>query len=177
MIDIAEVAAQMERVPAFRGCCFFLSNYYPVPLRFAGEDFWGVEQLWHWMKCSNDRDRSRIMATDNRSLGTAAKSVSVRPDWAEKKDAYCLEMERLKFHQGGAALARMLADTAPVPLVERNNWGCRHWGVDENGRGENVLGRTLMKVRSEVAAELADGTWNEGYEPRMHPWDGTWRGD
>lgn len=42
--------------------------------------------------------------------------------------------------------------TAEELLVEGNNWNDTFWGVCR-GRGENNLGRILMKVRSEVKTE------------------------
>ena len=40
--------------------------------------------------------------------------------------------------------------TGDVGPVEGNNWNDRFWGVCR-GKGENQLGKILMKVRSELA--------------------------
>jgi len=55
------------------------------------------------------------------------------------------------FRQNSDLAARLLG-TGQMPLVEGNNWGDMFWGVDvKSGKGENHLGRILMKIREELS--------------------------
>lgn len=55
---------------------------------------------------------------------------------------------REKFTRHPALAAQLLA-TGDLELVERNHWRDTFWGICD-GRGENHLGRILMKVRTEL---------------------------
>ena len=43
----------------------------------------------------------------------------------------------------------MLLETNTKELIEGNNHGDTYWGI-VNGKGENMLGKLLMEVRSEL---------------------------
>ena len=53
-----------------------------------------------------------------------------------------------KFTQNPGLLDKLLA-TGDAELVEGNTWGDQVWGVCD-GVGENHLGKTLMRIRSEL---------------------------
>ena len=60
------------------------------------------------------------------------------------------EVVRAKFTQNPDLAARLGA-TGTMPLVEGNSFGDTIWGVDaKTGKGENNLGKILMKVRAEL---------------------------
>lgn len=46
-------------------------------------------------------------------------------------------------------LRSQLLSTGTAELVEGNWWNDRYWGVC-NGRGENHLGKILMRIREEL---------------------------
>jgi hypothetical protein len=48
----------------------------------------------------------------------------------------------------------MLLDTGNKVLKETNTWGDTYWGIS-NGKGKNMLGRLLMKLRKEIKEEEA----------------------
>ena len=57
---------------------------------------------------------------------------------------------RAKFSQNPDLAARLVA-TGTMPLEEGNDFGDTFWGVDaKTGKGENNLGRILMKIREEL---------------------------
>ena len=71
----------------------------------------------------------------------------MRPDWEQVKTGIMEEIVRAKFTQH-PELAALLLATGDTVLVEGNHWGDTCWGVDtRTGRGENHLGKILMKVR------------------------------
>ena len=63
---------------------------------------------------------------------------------------------RAKFMQNPYLAARLVA-TGTMPLEEGNRWGDTFWGVDvRTGKGENNLGKILMKVRKELDGEYRE---------------------
>ena len=59
-----------------------------------------------------------------------------------------LNVVRAKFDQH-PDLAQKLLETGDEELVEGNTWGDRYWGVC-GGKGKNMLGKILMRVREEL---------------------------
>lgn len=74
--------------------------------------------------------------------------VHLRPDWDLIKDKVMYEVCWLKFSTHPDLKEKLLA-TGDRELVEGNFWGDAYWGV-YLGVGENKLGKTLMKIRSEL---------------------------
>ena len=78
------------------------------------------------------------------------RRVKLRPDWEQVKVGLMEEIVRAKFTQNEDLKQRLLA-TGDKRLAEGNTWGDTFWGVDlRSGRGENHLGRILMRVRDEL---------------------------
>jgi predicted NAD-dependent protein-ADP-ribosyltransferase YbiA (DUF1768 family) len=53
-----------------------------------------------------------------------------------------------KFTQN-PTLTKLLVDTNDKVIIEGNTWGDTYWGMCK-GKGENHLGKILMKVRKEI---------------------------
>lgn len=49
-------------------------------------------------------------------------------------------------------LRQKLLDTGNARLIEGNTWGDMTWGM-VNGKGQNLLGKILEKVRLEIEEE------------------------
>lgn len=49
-------------------------------------------------------------------------------------------------------LRSQLLNTGEEELVEGNTWGDTYWGIC-NGKGQNNLGKILMKVRNQLRQE------------------------
>jgi Uncharacterized protein conserved in bacteria len=75
--------------------------------------------------------------------------VKLRSDWEHLKVGIMEKIVRAKFTQN-PALAEQLVATRDLAIMEGNTWRDTFWGVDAaTGRGENHLGRILMKIREE----------------------------
>lgn len=72
--------------------------------------------------------------------------VKLRDDWELVKLGIMEDLVRQKFNE--KTLGDMLLATGDAELVEGNDWGDKFWGVCD-GEGQNMLGKILMKVRSE----------------------------
>lgn len=148
----------IEPIDSFRGHCRFLSNYYPVSIDFEGASYTTVEHAYQAAKTLNPLDRERIR--NYAKPGEAkkrGKCVVLRPDWEAVKFQIMTDLVRRKFMDGSGGfrqnpgyLRNALLKTGDRPLIEGNTWGDRIWGVDENGVGENHLGKILMQVRVEL---------------------------
>lgn len=82
------------------------------------------------------------------------REIRLRDDWEEIKDDVMAWSLRRKFED--PKLRAVLLSTGDAELVEGNLWHDRTWGVcfcsSCGGRGENRLGKALMKLRAELRA-------------------------
>lgn len=126
---------------------WFLSNFYPSPIVYEGIAYPTVEHAYQAAKTLDMRARQKISLL--RSPNAAKKMgriVDIRADWEEIKLAVMYDCLRLKF--ADPILKQKLLDTGSVQLVEGNWWGDVFWGVCK-GKGQNHLGKLLMRIRSE----------------------------
>lgn len=122
----------MNKIDDFRGEYFFLSNFFMAHVIYQGIRFENNEAAFQAAK----------------RLG---RRVVLRPDWEEVKFDVMYDVCRAKFTQHPDLRANLLA-TGDAELVEGNTWNDRVWGVCK-GVGENNLGKILMRIRNELAAE------------------------
>lgn len=72
-------------------------------------------------------------------------------NWDEVKYSYMRSFVHEKFFWN-TELRELLLATNDALLIEGNTWGDTYWGVC-NGKGENNLGKILMKVREEIRSD------------------------
>ena len=76
----------------------------------------------------------------------------LRPDWERVKLGLMKEIVTAKFAQNEDMLQQLIA-TGSMTLTEGNMWNDTFWGVSlKTGKGENHLGRILMRIRKELQA-------------------------
>jgi ribA/ribD-fused uncharacterized protein len=143
----------------------FLSNFYPAPFVIDGVNYPTVEHFYVTMKSEDPEYRRQILASPTpgkaKRLGDARHKQSLfvkgmarlRDDWESVKYSVMEVGVRAKFTQN-VALGVALKATGSVVLVE-DSPGDLVWGtgpIDEKGnyRGQNLLGKILMEVRSEI---------------------------
>lgn len=136
-------------ISGFFGEYRFLSNFYPLENGvFLSElCFPSVENAYQAAKWP-ERERTQfvnISSGESKKLGKQAPNFN-GAKWNKKKYDIMAELVRQKF-SNNQILKQKLLLTDGFILEERNSWGDRWWGVDENGNGENNLGKILMKVR------------------------------
>ena len=138
-------------IKEFQGEYRWLSNMWPVCIKYKERIFYNVENAFHSEKsdsnvwknfCANEPE-GRIVKEKQYDM------IELRPDWEEVKFDILLELTRIKFSQ--IELQRKLLSTGDKYLQEGNTWGDIFWGVDlETGEGQNNFGKILMKVRDEI---------------------------
>lgn len=131
----------------------FLSNFWMVPILFNGIVYPSTEHYYQAMK-STDLEFHRMVAAfakpgEAKHAGQPGK-VKIRDNWDAIRINVMLQGLRLKFAPG-SELAALLLATGDQKLVEGNFWNDKFWGVClKTGKGENHLGKLLMKVRTEL---------------------------
>lgn len=80
-------------------------------------------------------------------LGRSRK-VKLRPDWERVKDSIMFDAVRAKFTQH-KELKELLLSTGDAKIIE-HTVNDSYWGDGGNGKGKNMLGKILMKVRKEL---------------------------
>ena len=156
--QITKMQKQAANTPAFRGSLFFLSNL-PDAGRLLGvpghPGLSGVtvEHAYQASKAAS-WEVAECIATaptphDAKRLG---KWVGEPPDFDHAAVMYGLLVQKFS---PGSELAARLVKTYGIPLAERNDWGDIYWGV-YRGRGKNMLGKLLMKIRTDLVANNYD---------------------
>lgn len=108
-----------------------------------------MEHAFQALKTNNidEQEIIRLLPTPGQAKRMGRK-VTLRSDWESVKESIMKELVREKFLQNNN-LKTMLLQTEDAFLEETNNWNDVVWGVC-NGRGQNKLGKILMKIREEL---------------------------
>jgi len=141
-------------INSFSGEYRFLSNFYPAEVTLDGQTYPTVEHAYQasktWGPYRNRIRRANTPGEAKRRGRTSPPS----PNWESRKLEVMYSLVRQKFSD--PELAKKLVGTGIQGLVEDNHWGDTFWGVC-SGKGENHLGKTLMKVRYEVQTKTDTG--------------------
>jgi len=136
-------------INSFRGENSFLSNMSDSPVKLGGVEYPTVEHAFQAAKTIDPSERAKILAA--KTAGEAkriGKTVTLRKNWNQMREEVMEKALRAKFEQN-PELKKKLLDTGDVDLIEGNTWGDTFWG-EVNGKGQNKLGKLLMKIRDEL---------------------------
>jgi hypothetical protein len=126
----------------------FLSNFFPVTMVVDGVEYPSLENAYQAAKTTDLQEKLSFVSMTAGQAKRAGSKVTLRPDWCDVRIGIMEELVRKKFTENHD-LADALMATGTLELVETNDWGDCFWGVCE-GKGDNWLGKILMKVRSEL---------------------------
>ncbi len=144
---------EMLVIDDFCGKYAFLSNFFVSRYNIGTFSFLSAEHAYQAYKASSMRDFDLIrLAKTPRAAKRTSRLVQVRSDWNEIKVAVMQRALQHKFVNNDDLRHRLL-DTGDCVLIEKNRWGDKFWGVSQ-GKGSNVLGILLMRLRTEL--ELKD---------------------
>ena len=139
----------------FDGEFAFLSNFAVSPIIYENKTWPTVEHIFQAMKTLDNTEREiiRLSATPGKAK-RLGKKVTLRPEWESVKKSVMLTCVKLKFSQN-SELKEKLLSTNDSLLIEGNNWHDNTWGncsceKCEHIAGQNLLGKILMQVRSEL---------------------------
>ncbi|MCP5006489.1 MAG: NADAR family protein [Planctomycetes bacterium] len=135
-------------IDKFEGKYEFLSNFYPSVVTIDGVTYPTVEHAFQAYKVISLAVRRVIAKADGPAEAKRqSRQVCLRFDWEDIKDTVMLRALRMKFNN--VVLGSKLLGTGEEKLIEGNTWGDTYWGVCD-GKGTNMLGQLLMKVRTEI---------------------------
>lgn len=129
----------------FRGKYYYLSNFYEVPVTYEGITYQNNEAAFQAAKVTDYNKRLAFSNLNPSQAKNKGRRVQLRHGWDAIKENIMYEVCKAKFEQN-EELKRKLLDTGVQHLEEGNTWGDRIWGT-VNGKGQNKLGKILMKVR------------------------------
>lgn len=136
----------------FKGKYYFLSNFYPAPVMYEGLLYQNNEAAFQSAKVKDLDRRKQFCKIDPSTAKKKGRNVPLRNDWEDIKDEVMYQCVKDKFTRN-QDLAQKLINTGNEELVEGNTWNDIYWGVCR-GRGKNVLGKILMRVRDEISLAL-----------------------
>ena len=135
-------------IKEFRGKYYFLSNFYEAPVVYDGITYQNNEAAFQSAKVLDKSIREKFSMLDPSSAKRKGRHVQLRSDWENVKFDIMYEICKAKFSQNKELRNRLLA-TGNEHLEEGNTWGDRIWGT-VNGKGQNNLGKILMRLRDEL---------------------------
>lgn len=146
----------VKRIEQFRGQYFFLSNFYNAPVTYLGLTYQNNEAAFQSAKVIGTKQESQRQAFTHLAPNEAKRKgrhVLLRSDWEKTKDQVMYEIVKNKFTNNLDLQEKLLA-TGNAILTEGNTWHDVYWGYDmRQKRGQNKLGKILMRVRQELKAK------------------------
>lgn len=126
----------------------FLSNFWPCRVVYEGITYTSSEHAYQAAKTRDLAEKQYIAGLSTPGQAKrAGKAVTMREDWYEVRVQIMEDICRIKF-MTNEDLKRLLISTGDLYLEETNTWGDIFWGVCK-GKGQNMLGRILMRIRDE----------------------------
>ena len=146
----------MAPVTSFQEPHRFLSNFWPCTIPWEGLVYPSLEHAYAASKTTDAAVKTAIR--DCATPGDAKEWLAannMQPDssWTIPRKLQVMEaLLFLKFGGREPLLTRALLATGHAELIEGNDWDDHFWGVCA-GKGENNLGKLLMKVRGTLLEE------------------------
>lgn len=158
-------------INSFKGRYFFLSNFYPCEIKHRGITYPSTEHYYVAMKVKGDqiidgrfypeadvREMISMIKTPGDAKRFGRTKINLRKDWSDVKLEVMNWCIREKFKDD--KLKEMLLSTGEEELIEGNDWHDVYWGVCNClkccSKGENNLGKILMKVRKELTKKTKE---------------------
>jgi ribA/ribD-fused uncharacterized protein len=144
----------IEAITSFKDENRWLSNFWPAEVKLGDMVYATVEHGYVASKTLDITWRRAIQGL--RSPGHAkrmGRQIPLRPDWEDVRLDIMEDLLRQKF--AIPELRQLLLDTGDAMLIEGNTWNDTFWGAVigdgtwRSWKGENNLGKLLMKIREE----------------------------
>ena len=138
----------MKNITEFKNENRWLSNMWPCEIWYGGLRFNSVEHAYVAAKTTDGVERLKIKSIeDPHTAKKYGRKLKLRDNWDTLKLGY-MEAFLIQKFDPEIKLGQKLIATSDVLLVEGNCWNDTFWGVCK-GKGENNLGKLLMKIRAE----------------------------
>lgn len=134
-------------IKEFQGDYRWLSNFAIQAVIFEGKTYPTTENAYQAAKTIIDTERIPFETMTPGQAKRAGKTVTMRYDWDSVKLTIMEEITRKKYKYD--PFKSKLLETGEQEIQEGNTWGDTFWGYC-NGKGQNNLGRIIMKIRGEL---------------------------
>ena len=125
------------------------SNFHRASFNLDSKEWPTVEQYFQAQKCLDENVQEQIRTLKSpKTVKSMGRNVVLREDWELVKFDIMEKALKAKFEQN-ESLKKLLLGTGQKELREhtaRDNL----WGDGGNGKGKNMLGKILMKVREDL---------------------------
>lgn len=145
------MAETPQVIDRFVGRYRYLSNFAPASVRLADHWYPTVEHAYQAAKTYDRVERTYVREAPTPGIAKyRGKSVTLSRFWDEERLGVMYDLLTQKFTTIEPYRLGLLS-TGAAELVEGNTWrDYYYWGVCD-GRGENHLGKLLMRVRAELS--------------------------
>jgi len=133
------------------------SNFYPVTIDYEGITYPSVEHAYQAAKTKDKMIRIEISKIPKPGKAkTFARKIKLRSDWEMIKISVMRSLLIQKFSKD--EFKELLISTNNSYIEEGNYWHDNFWGncyckKCKEKEGKNLLGKLLMKIRSELLYE------------------------
>jgi ribA/ribD-fused uncharacterized protein len=127
----------------------FLSNFYPCEINYDNIIYPSVENAYQANKSLDYNIKIKFKNITSIEAKKLGRVIKLRPDFDSVKLNIMEQLLLLKFQI--PQLKANLLSTDGCLLIEGNYWNDLFWGKClKTNRGENNLGKLLMKIRDEI---------------------------
>lgn len=140
----------------------FLSNFHICKCSIGSVSYMSTEHAYMAAKAVDKKDHDWVASAPNPlEARNRGRVIALRDDWEEIKIEVMYQANLSKYQN--PLLRGLLEKTGDRYLEETNWWNDFFWGVCR-GKGENNLGKVLMRVRADL-----------GISPLMKQLDPSWK--
>ena len=143
---------KLLKITSFTGYFEFLHNNFMTPVYYEGSLYPSVTHAYHAARSTDETTRRAIINADSfHTVATIASRIQDPEDWPTRRLDIMERLVRDKFRRS-KELQEKLKATEKRELImtyEDEKKGNFYWGM-VNGKGQNQLGRILMKIRDDV---------------------------
>lgn len=144
-----------SKITEFKGEEKWLSNFVLCEVALDGVFYPTVENAYQAAKTVIPYQREFFTVCSSAEAKKRGKTVDIRPDWHIVREQIMENLLRQKFAQ--PKFAKKLIETGTMEIEEGNYWSDEFWGIClRTNRGQNKLGKIIMKIRSEITAEVPE---------------------
>lgn len=130
------------------------SNFSKHPVHLEGT-IWPTSEHYYQSSKFNDKEIREVIRRSSSPMAAKLLAKEYRDrqviDWPNKKDAVMYRVLDAKFSQH-PELGALLKSTGKKRLVERPTKD-DYWGEDDQGAGQNMLGKLLMQLRDRMNSD------------------------
>ncbi|KAL4478306.1 hypothetical protein ABPG72_009542 [Tetrahymena utriculariae] len=158
-IDPLQILVEEDKTIKFYGAKSkngFFSNFYQSPIKLKGKVWQTTEHYFQAQKFAGTVKEEGVRNASGPGIAfrlgrKRSEKFPIRNDWQKVKDDIMYEAIKAKFTQH-ENLKKILLSTKNHKIIEHTKRDV-YWADGGDGKGKNMLGILLMKLRKELSEE------------------------